>query len=131
METFLQAVGLTLIGVLLALVVGKQNRDISLLLSLGICAMVCIASAGYLSSLVDLLGEIRILGGLDREFLTILLKCAGIGFLAELAGLICSDAGESAMGKAVQILANCAVIFLSLPLIRQLLELLKEVLGQV
>lgn len=131
MELFLQAVALVLIGVVLTLIVGKQSRDMSLLLSLGICAMICIAAAGYLASLMDFLGEIRALGGLDREFLAILLKCAGIGFLAELAGLICADAGESAMGKAIQILANAAVIFLSLPLLRQLLELLEEVLGQV
>lgn len=131
METFIQAVGLVLIGVVLTLIVGKQSRDMSLLLSLGICAGICSAAAGYLGSLMDFLGEIRALGGLDREFLAILLKCAGIGFLAELAGLICADAGESAMGKALQILANAAVIFLSLPMLRQLLELLEEVLGQV
>lgn len=131
METFLQAVALVLIGVILSLVIGRQSRDMSLLLSLGVCAGICIAAAGYLSSLVDFLGEIRILGGLDREFISILLKCAGIGFLAELAGLICMDAGESAMAKALQILANAAVVFLSLPLLRQLLELLEEVLGQV
>lgn len=131
METFLQAVGLALIGVVLTLIVGKQSRDMALLLSLGVCAAVCIGAAGYLSPLMDFLGEIRALGGLDREFLSILLKCAGIGYLAEIASLICSDAGESAMGKAVQILANAAVIFLSLPLMRRLLELLEEVLGQV
>lgn len=131
METFVQAVGLVLIGVMLVLVVGRQCRDMSMLLSLGICAMVCIAAAGYISSLVDFLGEIRAIGGLDREFLSILLKCAGIGFLAELASLICVDAGESAMAKALQILANAAVIFLSLPLLREMIELLEEVLGQV
>lgn len=131
METFLQAVGLALIGVILALVVGRQSRDMGLLLSLGICAMLCVAAVGYLGSVVDFLGEIRTLGGLDREFLTILLKCAGIGFLAEIAGLICQDAGESALGKAVQIIANAAVLFLSLPILRELVELLEEVLGQV
>lgn len=131
METFLQSVALVLIGVILSLVVGRQSRDMSLLLSLGVCAGVCIAAAGYLGSLVDFLGELRSLGGLDREFLSILLKCAGIGFLAELAGLICTDAGESAMAKAIQILANTVVLFLSLPLLRQMVELLEEVLGTV
>lgn len=131
METFLQAVGLTLLGVILVLVVGRQSRDMSLLLSLAVCAGICVAAAGYLQELMTFLGEIRMLGGLDREFLGILLKCAGIGFLAEIAGLICNDAGESAMGKALQILSNAAVIFLSLPLLRRMLELLEEVLGKV
>lgn len=120
-----------LIGVVLTLLIGRQNRDMSVLLSLGICAAVCIAGGGYLGALMDFLGEIRVMGGLDREFLSVLLKCAGVGFLAELAGLICADAGEGAMAKAIQILANAAVIFLSLPLLRRMIELLEEVLGQV
>ena len=131
METFLQAVGLVLVGLVLTLVVGRQSRDLATLLSLAVCAGVCTAAAGYLGSLMDLLGEIRVLGGLDRDFLAILLKCAGIGFLAEIAALVCADAGEGAMGKALQILANAAVIFLSLPLLRRMIELLEEVLGQV
>lgn len=131
METFLQAVGLILVGLVLTLVVGRQSRDMALLLSLAVCAGVCTAAVGYLSALTDFLGEIRVLGGLDREYISILFKCAGIGFLAEIAGLVCSDAGESAMGKALQILANAAVLFLSLPLLRRMLELLEEVLGQV
>ena len=131
METFLQAVGLVLVGLVLTLVVGRQSRDMGLMLSLIVCTAVCTAAVGYLGPMTDFLGEIRVLGSLDREFLGILLKCAGIGFLAELACLVCSDAGESAMGKAVQLLANAAVIFLSLPMLRKLLELLEEVLGRV
>lgn len=131
METFLQAVGLVLLGVILTLVVGRHSRDMALLLSLALCAGICTAAAGYLKALTDFLGEIRVLGGLDREFLGILLKCAGIGFLAEVAGLVCGDAGQTAMGKALQILANAAVIFLSLPLLKRMLELLEEVLGKV
>ncbi len=131
METFLQAVALALIGVILILVLGKQRQDMALLLSLGVCTAVCIAGAGYLGAVVDFLRELRSLGELDREFLTILLKCCGIGFLSELAGLICADAGQNALSRAVQMLANAAILFLSLPLLRQLVTLLQEVLGQI
>ena len=131
METFLQAVGLVLVGVVLTLVVGKNSRELGLLLSLAVCTGICIGAVGYLNALTGFLGEIQVLGHLDREFIGILLKCAGIGFLAEIASLICGDAGQSAMGKAIQILSNAAVIFLSLPLLRRMLELLEEVLGSV
>lgn len=131
METFLQAIGLVLVGVVLTQVLGKSSREMGLLLSLAVCTGVCIAAVGYLNALTGFLGEIRVLGNLDREFLGILLKCAGIGFLSEITTLICGDAGQSAMGKALQILANAAVIFLSLPLLRRMMELLEEVLGRV
>lgn len=131
MEQFLQAVALVLVAVIVTIVVGRQNKDISLVLSLAVCVVVLLAGAAFLEPVVDFLQEVQTLGNLDTQFLTILLKAAGIGLLSELAGLICSDAGESAMGKAIQMLANAAILWISLPLLRQLLTLLEEVLGQI
>lgn len=131
MAVFLQATGLVFVGVILVLVVGKQSRDLSLLLSLGICAGLCVAAGGYLQELMGFLGELRALGNLDRSFLSILLKCAGIGYISEIAALLCADAGEQAMAKAMQILASGAVLYLSLPLMRELVGLIQEVLGWV
>ena len=129
METFLRGIALVLVGVILSLIISRQNRDLGVLLSIGICTMICISAAAYLESLTDFLKNILILGGINRNYLSILLKCTGIGLLSELAGLICIDAGENAMSKALQILANGAILFLSLPLLQKLLELLEEVLG--
>lgn len=131
MEQFLQAIALVLVAVIVTIVVGRQSRDISLVLSLAVCVVVLLAGAAFLEPVMEFLQEVQALGNLDKQFLTILLKAAGIGLLSEIAGLICSDAGESAMGKAIQMLANAAIAWISLPLLRQLLALLEEVLGQI
>lgn len=131
MEQFLQSVALVLVAVVLVLVVGKQSRDMGLLLSLGVCCGVCLTAVAFLTPVMEFLREVRSLGGIDSGFLSILLKAAGIAFLAEIASLICTDAGESAMAKAVQILANAAILWLSLPLLKELVSLLEEVLGKV
>lgn len=131
MTVFLQATGLVFVGVILVIVVGRQSRDMSVLLSLGICAGLCMAAGGYLEALTEFLGELRMLGNLDRSFLTILLKCTGIGYLSEIAALVCADAGEQAMAKALQILAAGAILYLSLPLMRELLSVIQEVLGLI
>lgn len=131
MELFLRGAGLVLVGVVLTIVVGRQSPDLSLVLSLAVCCCICIPAAAYLGSMMDLLGEIRRLGNLDRGVVSILLKCAGIGFIGELACLICQDAGQNAMAKALQILSGAAMIYLSIPMLRMFLELLEEVLGKV
>lgn len=131
MEQFIQAVALVLVAVIVTLVVGRHSRDIGLVLSLAVCVLVLLAGAAFLEPIIEFLQEIQTLGNIDREFLAILLKAAGIGLLAELAGLICTDAGENAMGKAVQMLANAAILWISMPLLRKLLALLEEVLGQI
>lgn len=129
MGEYLRWAAVVLVGVILALVVSRQSRDMSLLLTLAVCILVCLGTLGFLEPVMELLRELRRLGNLDSEAISIALKCAGIGLLSELIGLICADAGESAMGKALEVLSAAAILWLSLPLIRELLVLIREVLS--
>ena len=129
MGEYLRWSAVVLSGVILTMVVGKQSRDIGLLLTLAVCVMVCIASMHVLEPVMELLRELRRLGSLDPEVFSVALKCAGIGLLTELIGLICADAGERAMAKAREVLGAATIVWLSLPLIRQLLSLIEGVLS--
>lgn len=131
MAEYLRFAAVALIGLILSLVIGKQSRDMSLLLTLAVCVLVCLGALEFLEPVTELLRELRRLGGLDSEAVSILLKTAGIALLSELAGLLCADAGEGALGKALQILSNAAILWLSLPLLRQLLTLIGEVLAEI
>ena len=129
MGEYLRWAAVVLVGVILSLVVGRQSKDMSLLLTLAVCVMLCIAAMGFLEPVMELLRELRRLGNLDSESMSIALKCAGIGLLSELIGLICADAGERAMGRALELLSAAAILWLSLPLIRELLKLIEGVLS--
>ena len=129
MGEYLRWAAVVLVGVILALVVGRQSRDMSLLLTLAVCVMVCLAAVAFLEPVMELLKELRRLGELDSGAISIALKCAGIALLTELIGLICADAGERAMGKALELLSSAAILWLSLPLIRELLKLIEGVLS--
>ena len=126
MTEYLRFTSVTLIGLILALVLGKQSKELGLLLTMGVCALVSIGALAFLEPVTELLRELRNLGELDGQALTILIKCAGIAMLSELACILCTDAGEGAMGKALSLLSSGAMLWLSLPLLRQLLELIGE-----
>jgi hypothetical protein len=53
----------------------------------------------------------------------------GIGILSEISALICADAGNSSLGKALQILGGTAMLWLSLPVFRTLVDLIRSILG--
>ena len=129
MTEYLRFTAVTLIGLILALVLGKQSKELGLLLTMGVCALVSIGAMAFLEPVTELLRELRDLGELDGQALTILIKCAGIAVLSELASILCTDAGEGAMGKALSLLRSGAMLWLSLPLLRQLFELIGEVLA--
>ena len=129
MTEYLRFTAVTLIGLILALVLGKQSKELGLVLTMGVCALVSIGALAFLEPVTELLRELRDLGDLDGQALTILIKCAGIAVLSDLASILCTDAGEGAMGKALGLLSSGAMLWLSLPLLRQLLELIGEVLA--
>lgn len=131
MGEYLRFAAAALIGLILVLVVGRQSRDLGILLSLAVCVLLALGAMEFLEPVMELLNELKRLGELDGGAVGILLRCAGIGIISELAGLLCADAGEGAMGRALQICANAAILWLSLPLLRQVLTMIGEVLAKV
>ena len=131
MGEYLRFAAAALIGLILVLVVGRQSRDLGMLLSLAVCVLLALGAMEFLEPVLELLDELKRLGELDGGAVGILLRCAGIGMVSELAGLLCADAGEGAMGRALQICANAAILWLSLPLLRQVLTMIGEVLAKV
>ena len=130
MAEYIKWAAVVLVGLILSLVIGRQSRDMSLLLTLAVCVLVSVAALTFLEPVIDLLRQLRRLGDLSGDAISILLKAAGIGLISELTSLICADAGEGAMGRALQILSNAAILWLSLPLFQQILTMIEGVLAQ-
>ena len=131
MELFLQSAALVLIAVILALLLSPQNKVFAPLLSLTACALVLIGLAKYLEPVLDLLRQMQNLADINGQMLSVMLKAVGISMIAQLAELICNDAGQSAMGKAIGLMANAVILWISIPLVEELLELVQEVLGRI
>ena len=131
MDTFWKAAAAVLLAVILVPAVAKTEKDISMLLTMAVCCLVAAAAFSYLEPVLDLLWELKALGDLSGEMLGILMKAVGIGLVAEIAGMICADAGNGSLGKTLQILASAAILYLSIPLFQAFLTLVQEILGQL
>lgn len=130
MEGFWQGAAAVLLAVILVLALGKQGKEAGLLLSLAVCCMLAVLAISYLEPVVALVQRLQDMTGLDSGMLQILLKAVGIGIIGEIASLICADSGNAALGKALQLLSAAVILWLSIPLIEALLELLQEMLGE-
>lgn len=131
MELFWKTVGATLISAILILVLERQNRDYSILLTVAASAMVSIAAAKLLEPVLDFLGQLEALGGLSSDLLLSLIKVFGIGMTGEIAASVCNDAGNTSLGKGLHFLANSAILYLSVPVFSSLMELILQILGDV
>ncbi|MBE6975745.1 MAG: hypothetical protein E7439_00900 [Ruminococcaceae bacterium] len=131
MDGFLQIAAAVLVAVVLSVVLSKQAKDMSILLTIAVCCLVLMAAASYLQPVLTLIDKLQKLGQLDSQMSQILLKSVGIGLITEIAVLICNDSGNAAMGKALQITATMVVLWLSLPLMESLLELIQRIMGEL
>ena len=120
--------GGVLIAVVLGVTLSRQSQDITLVLSVGVCCMVVMAAAVFLTPVMDLIRRLQQLAQLEEGALNTVLKAVGIGLVGEIAALVCGDAGNAALSKAVQIATASAVLWLSVPLMEELLVLIREVL---
>lgn len=129
MEHFLQIIGMGIIGAILAVVLGKREKELNVLLVIACCVGVLLLSFTFLEPIVDFLVRLRILGGLQEEYVAILLKSAGMSLILELTCTICDDAGQASLGKTVRICGNAALMYIALPLLQAVVELLEKLLG--
>lgn len=128
MDTFLKACAAVMIALVLCLMLNKNAKDISLLLSIVVCTMLALTVASFLEPVLDLFETLEQLGELNGDMIRIIVKSVGIGMIGEIASDICIDAGLSAPGKALRVLAATVILWLSIPLFQTLLELIQEIL---
>ena len=131
MDTVLRTIAGVILALILGITLSKQGKDMTVVLTVAVCCMVVTVAISFLDPVVDFFSLLRSVGDLDSDIMAIILKCTGISLIAEIAGLICSDSGFGAMGKAIKILAVAAVLWLSLPLMTSLVEMLQSVMGEV
>lgn len=120
-----------LMAVILGLSLRQQGKDIALLLSIVTCCMVVIAAVQYIKPIIAFLENLQELADLQDTSFQILLKAVGISLIAEIAGLVCSDSGNAALGKSIQIITTGVLLWLALPLMNALLEMVQKILGEL
>ena len=128
MDIFFKMISISLITAILGLVLSKESKDIALLISITACVMIMWVGFSYLSGVLSFFDTLMDVTQIDSDMLTILLKATGVGILGEITALVCSDAGNGALGKAVQVTSSLVIMWIALPLFEGLLQLIESVM---
>lgn len=131
MDVFIKAAGCVIVTTIFVLVLSKSGKDISLLLSLLVCSMVAVVAMHYLEPVFAFLERVQLLGNIDNEIFNVVLKAVGIGLISEFTNLICTDSGNAALGKTLQYMGTVVVLWLSIPLLDNIISLVEDILGSV
>ena len=131
MEQFLRVTAIVLMSIIVVLMLKGRDQVFAQLLSILVCTIVCVFAVQGIHPVFEFVHNLRGIIDFDSNLMNILLKSVGISVTAEIAELICQDSGNSAMGKAIQLLATAIISCLCIPMLSELLELIQEVLSRI
>lgn len=128
METVTQAAGVCLAAAVLAVVLRRHTPEVALLLTLGAVGVVALALAAPLGELLDFLRQLSRRTDAAQEIFSPLYKTLAIALVVRIGGGVCTDAGEKALAHALELAGAVCALTAALPLLRQVLEILMELM---
>ena len=125
MDTVIRIAAVGLAAAVGALTIRKDNPAGAYLLALAAIASVAAAALGLFSPILELLGTLAEAANLSSELLGSLLKVLAISVTSRVAAESCRDAGEKALGEAVELAGGAASLCASLPLLSAVFSFLQ------
>lgn len=131
MEIFWKAAAVIVLTVILEAAVRKSEKDIAAVLSVTACCIVMTVAMQYLWEVITFFRELAGWFSGSESLMERMLKVSAVALVTELTSLISADAGNSSLGKAANILGNAAILYLSVPLLDSLLQIIQEITGNL
>lgn len=129
MQELLQVAVVGIIAALMATMLKKHSAETALLLSLAACLLIALMLVNMTKPVLSFLSELRELTGLDSALMTPMLKAVGIGLLTQISATVCTDAGQSAIAKLIELCGGIFALYVALPLFEAVIQMMKTMGG--
>jgi len=79
-----------------------------------------------LSVVFEFINQIFDLSEVNEKYLKILIKAAGICYIANLGSSICKECGQEAISKQIEIIAKVTIVTIAIPIFTELLKIVAD-----
>ena len=114
------------VAAILAAVLKQYNATFSLVTVIAAAIIIIAIMASKAANLFDNVFSVVDDIGETAEFLKLLIKAICISVLAEIAGNICKDSGNSSLAVCVDVTAKIILFALAFPLIEYLITIIQD-----
>lgn len=121
-------IGIGIVAAALAVVLRQYRPEFAMMVSLGAGLFILFKVTGAISPVMEEIRMVLSTASLPTEYTAVLFKALGICFLTQIACDTCKDAGENAISAKVEVAGKIAVLAVSLPLFRQVLTIVYELI---
>lgn len=124
MEEVFKIVAFAIVSVVLIILLKQQKPEIALLLTIVVAVSILFIAVDKLSGIFELLETLVTKSGINKNFLSIILKITVIAYIVEFGKNICIDAGQSSIATKLEMAGKVIIVCLSLPIISSLVNIL-------
>ena len=124
MDMVTRIVVLGILGAILSLIIRKGSPELALILAVVVSLLVVTFAVQVAGTIMDFVEALAEAVGLSAVVLTPVIRTVGIGILTRLGADVCKDAGQDAIASAIELTGTVAAIYIALPLMRMVFELI-------
>lgn len=128
MPDIVKIAAIAVCAALCAVVVKKNVPELGIVLALAAGAILLSCSLGALEGVRTLMDTLADTAGLSPAVLAPVLKTVGIAILTRVSAELCRDAKESGIAAFVETAGAAAALFVALPLLETVLNMVTELL---
>ena len=122
-------VGVGIIAALLSIILKQYKPEFGLYISLVSGIIILLVLIKELSPVLDTIEELIEAVSLDAVYGAALLKALAICYITQLASDTCRDSGETAIAAKIEMAGKLAIVLVSLPLFRGVVEIVTELIN--
>lgn len=118
----IKAVLISIVLIFLYLVLAQVKKDYAAIVLLSGCVLLFFFSTEKLMQILEQVRRLSSYLSIRKEHFLLLLKIAGVAYLAELSSSLCKDAGLGAAASQVEMIGKLTILGFSIPVVLSLFE---------
>lgn len=123
----LQIIGVAFVSTALTILIKQYKPEIAFAVPIVCTVVIIFYIYPYISELLNVFEEIAGRTGIKEAYVKIIIKIIGIAYICRFSAELCKDAGETSVAAKIEFAGKIMIIMFSLPMIYDLLDLLKTI----
>ncbi|MBQ1659363.1 MAG: stage III sporulation protein AD [Clostridia bacterium] len=111
-----------------AVALKKYAPETSVIIAVAASAALLVNILSGVSPVINEINELVSVSGISTGYVPVLMKTIGICFVCQFTADACRDAGQNSLASKTELAARVAVIIISLPLFRDILNTVSGIL---
>ena len=117
-----KVIGIAFLTLIFTIILKEYKKDFAIYVVIIGGALILLFSMDTLNNIIIFINSLSEKGGINGEFIKLLIKITCISILAEFGISICKDSGETAIANKIDLGGKIIVISMSIPVISTMLN---------